>query len=46
MTRVRAVGVVSHVADLRSRVPHQVVVSKTISGSSVRVRTDIDAPAA
>ncbi|MBM6405763.1 SMC family ATPase [Phycicoccus sp. CSK15P-2] len=34
----RAVGVISHVADLRSRVPDQVVVSKGASGSSVTVR--------
>jgi len=34
----RAVGVVSHVAELRSRIPNQVVVRKTERGSSVRVR--------
>lgn len=40
----RAVGVVSHVADLRARVPHQVVVRKGTNGSTVEVRTG--APAA
>lgn len=35
----RAVGVVSHVADLRSRISHQVVVEKTATGSDVTVRT-------
>lgn len=35
----RAVGVVSHVADLRARVPHQVVVHKGTDGSRVEVRT-------
>ena len=34
----RAVGVVSHVADLRTRIASQVVVSKTPAGSSVRAR--------
>lgn len=34
----RAVGVVSHVADLRSRITHQVVVQKSTSGSEVRVQ--------
>lgn len=33
----RAVGVVSHVADLRARISHQVVVQKSTSGSVVRV---------
>jgi exonuclease SbcC len=33
----RAVGVVSHVAELRSRIPCQVTVDKTESGSTVRV---------
>jgi exonuclease SbcC len=33
----RAVGVVSHVAELRTRIPCQVTVHKTESGSSVRV---------
>jgi exonuclease SbcC len=33
----RAVGVVSHVAELRTRIPSQVVVRKTERGSSVRV---------
>ena len=33
----RAVGVVSHVAELRSRIPSQICVDKTESGSSVRV---------
>ena len=43
----RAVGVVSHVAELRTRIPSQVVVSKTERGSSVRVTsTDEAAPAA
>ena len=35
----RAVGVVSHVADLRARIPHQVVVRKGTDGSTVEVRT-------
>ena len=34
----RAVGVVSHVADLRARVTHQAVVHKGASGSRVEVR--------
>ncbi|KAB7743011.1 AAA family ATPase [Nostocoides sp. F2B08] len=34
----RAVGVVSHVGDLRSRITHQVVVTKTATGSAVEVR--------
>lgn len=42
----RAVGVVSHVADLRARVPHQVVVRKGTDGSTVEVRTGAAAPAA
>jgi exonuclease SbcC len=43
----RAVGVVSHVAELRTRIPNQVVVSKTERGSSVQVTTtDEAAPAA
>lgn len=41
----RAVGVVSHVPELRTRITHQVVVDKTTSGSTVRVRTT-SAPAA
>lgn len=35
----RAVGVVSHVLDLRARITHQVVVEKTPTGSDVTVRT-------
>ncbi len=35
----RAVGVVSHVADLRARIPHQVVVRKGTDGSTVEVRS-------
>jgi exonuclease SbcC len=35
----RAVGVVSHVAELRTRIPHQVVVAKDEHGSTVHVRT-------
>jgi exonuclease SbcC len=43
----RAVGVVSHVAELRTRIPNQVVVRKTERGSSVEVTTtDEAAPAA
>ncbi|PKW25381.1 AAA family ATPase [Phycicoccus duodecadis] len=42
----RAVGVVSHVADLRARIPHQVVVTKGPSGSGVSVRAGATAPAA
>lgn len=34
----RAVGVVSHVGDLRSRISHQVVVTKSAAGSTVDVR--------
>jgi DNA repair protein SbcC/Rad50 len=41
----RCVGVVSHVSDLRSRVPAQVRVDKTSTGSSVTV-LGIDSPAA
>ena len=35
----RAVGVVSHVHDLRSRITHQVMVEKQTTGSTVHVRT-------
>ena len=43
----RAVGVVSHVAELRTRIPSQIVVRKTERGSSVQVTTtDETAPAA
>ncbi|HET6651947.1 MAG TPA: SMC family ATPase [Nocardioides sp.] len=35
----RTVGVVSHVTELRSRIPTQVHVRKTPSGSSIRTRT-------
>jgi exonuclease SbcC len=43
----RAVGVVSHVAELRSRIPSQVVVSKTERGSTVRLTgVDSASPAA
>jgi exonuclease SbcC len=39
--------VVSHVAELRTRIPHQVVVSKSERGSTVQVRTTDEAtPAA
>jgi len=41
----RAVGVVSHVSDLRTRIPAQISVSKQQTGSSVRV-VGVDAPAA
>jgi exonuclease SbcC len=41
----RCVGVVSHVSDLRSRVPAQVRVDKTSTGSSVTV-LGVDNPAA
>jgi exonuclease SbcC len=43
----RAVGVVSHVAELRSRIPSQVIVSKSERGSTVRLAgADSAAPAA
>jgi DNA repair protein SbcC/Rad50 len=43
----RAVGVVSHVAELRSRIPAQIVVDKTERGSRVRLLgVDDAAPAA
>lgn len=43
----RAVGVVSHVGELRTRIPNQVVVHKTGHGSTLRVTTaDDSAPAA
>ncbi|MBM6399687.1 AAA family ATPase [Phycicoccus sonneratiae] len=42
----RAVGVVSHVADLRARIPHQVVVTKGADGSGATVRAAGAAPAA
>ncbi|HMM94787.1 MAG TPA: SbcC/MukB-like Walker B domain-containing protein [Phycicoccus sp.] len=42
----RAVGVVSHVADLRARIGHQVVVTKGTAGSDVEVRAGDAAPAA
>lgn len=35
----RAVGVVSHVPELRNRITSQVIVAKTATGSSVRLRT-------
>ena len=35
----RSVGIVSHVADLRSRIPHQIVVTRTQDGSQVTART-------
>ncbi|GAA1897220.1 AAA family ATPase [Lapillicoccus jejuensis] len=41
----RAVGVVSHVADLLTRIPTQVCVSKTQAGSTVSVRLGLE-PAA
>ncbi|MGB7818205.1 MAG: SbcC/MukB-like Walker B domain-containing protein, partial [Ornithinibacter sp.] len=37
----RAVGVVSHVADLRARVTHQAVVHKGAAGSTVDIRTGV-----
>lgn len=42
----RAVGVVSHVPELRARIPGQVQVVKGTAGSTVVVRTDAAAPAA
>lgn len=36
----RAVGVVSHVAELRTRISHQVRVAKTATGSTVTLRTE------
>ncbi len=42
----RAVGVVSHVADLRARIPHQVVVTKGADGSGASVRAGAAVPAA
>ncbi|MCO5301742.1 MAG: SMC family ATPase [Phycicoccus sp.] len=36
----RIVGIVSHVADLRARIPHQLVVTKTPDGSTVDVVRD------
>ncbi|MGL5816984.1 MAG: AAA family ATPase [Phycicoccus sp.] len=41
----RAVGVVSHVADLRSRITAQVVVHKDSGGSTVEVRTGVGSAA-
>lgn len=41
----RAVGVVSHVSDLLTRIPTQICVSKTATGSSVRVLGTPDAAA-
>ncbi|KRF29835.1 AAA family ATPase [Phycicoccus sp. Soil802] len=38
----RAVGVVSHVAELRTRIPSQVVVRKTERGSSVQVTSTFE----
>ena len=35
----RAVGVVSHVADLRARITHRVVVDKTATGSTAQIQT-------
>ena len=34
----RVVGVVSHVAEMRDRIPTQLVVSKARTGSTVRLR--------
>ena len=43
----RAVGVVSHVADLRSRITHQAIVHKGPAGSTVEIRAGVTAePAA
>ncbi len=42
----RAVGVVSHVAELRGRIPSQVVVHKDPAGSTVTVRTTAPTAAA
>jgi exonuclease SbcC len=42
----RAVGVVSHVADLRARITHQAVVHKGTSGSTVEVRVGRNAESA
>ncbi|MCH0562539.1 AAA family ATPase [Streptomyces sp. MUM 2J] len=41
--RDRSVGIVSHVADLRRRIPAQLEVRKGRAGSSVRLRTGADA---
>ena len=41
----RAVGIVSHVAELRTRIPHQLQVLKTQSGSRIRTENR-DSPAA
>jgi exonuclease SbcC len=41
----RAVGVVSHVSDLRTRIPMQICVSKRATGSSVRL-LGVGSPAA
>lgn len=37
----RCVGVVSHVADLRARIPHQVLVAKTPEGSTVTLSAHV-----
>ena len=44
----RSVGVVSHVADLRTRIPRQLVVHKTTEGSSVSMQlgADVASPSA
>jgi hypothetical protein len=44
----RSVGVVSHVADLRTRIPRQLVVHKTTDGSSVSMQlgADVASPSA
>ncbi|MET9347486.1 SMC family ATPase [Streptomyces termitum] len=41
--RDRSVGIVSHVADLRRRIPAQLEVTKSRHGSAVRLRTGADA---
>jgi exonuclease SbcC len=41
----RAVGIVSHVAELRTRIPHQLLVLKQQAGSRIRMGS-IDSPAA
>ena len=38
----RSVGVISHVADMRQRIPAQLRVTKTASGSSVDVTLDVE----
>lgn len=40
----RTVGIISHLGEIRSRIPHQLVVEKGPRGSSLRLKTEQEAP--